>query len=345
MTGHVDGRLRDAALLAARNGHVARMRALFGGQPGDEAFVLWGQPGQTDVDPYREPERWVSNALDDLALRADVLRDPRVFRPVVVEFGPYGVHFVDRILGAEVFELGERDNWQIRTLDTPIGQLARPELAHDEIWGLARRVARAFVDSGMTVPLFGLPTLSSALNVAVNLYGQHVLLAMLTDPDAVRHDLGVINDLICELHRWYLDNIPLDQLQPVVAAYRTQPPGHGQLCGCTTQLISPEQYSDFIAPLDDELLRTYPYGGMIHLCGTHTQHIPTWRKMASLRAIQLNDRAAVDLATYFEALRDDQVLYVNPSEEMPIERIMAITGGRRVVIVADTEDRLPVAAA
>jgi hypothetical protein len=42
-------------------------------------------------------------------------------------------------------------------------------------------------------------------------------------------------------------------------------PGHGQLCGCTTQLVSGKMYADFIAALDDELLSLYPHGGMIHL--------------------------------------------------------------------------------
>ena len=37
-------------------------------------------------------------------------------------------------------------------------------------------------------------------------------------------------------------------------------------------------------------------------------------------------------------LRDDVVFYVNPCEGMPVERIVAITGGQRVVIVADLEE-------
>ena len=33
--------------------------------------------------------------------------------------------------------------------------------------------------------LFGLPTVASVLNIAVNLYGDRILLAMLTEPEAV----------------------------------------------------------------------------------------------------------------------------------------------------------------
>jgi hypothetical protein len=121
---------------------------------------------------------------------------------------------------------------------------------------------------------------------------------------------------------------------------RTQPSGYGQLCGCTTHLLSSELYRDFVAPLDDALLAVYPQGGMIHLCGTHAQHITTWNEMRSLCAIQVNDRAAEDLEIYIEELRDDIVLYVNPCPRMPVERIVEITGGRRTVIVHDLEGSL-----
>ena len=127
----------------------------------------------------------------------------------------------------------------------------------------------------------------------------------------------------------------MDQLQPVIAAERCQPRGFGQLCGCTTHLVSGEVYREMLAPLDDELLSVYPNGGMIHLCGAHTQHIGVWREMQSVRALQLNDRASEDLEIYFNELRDDQVIYLNPTATMTVERAMKITGGNRLVIVAD----------
>ena len=187
----------------------------------------------------------------------------------------------------------------------------------------------------MPVPLFGLPTISSALNVGINLYGQELLVAMYSHPRGVHRDLAVINGLLCALHAWYLRHLPPSQLQPVVAAFRTQPPGFGQLCGCSTQLLSEETYREFIAPLDDRLLSVYPHGGMIHLCGAHTQHLPTWRDMRSLRAVQLNDHAVDDLELYFKGLREDQIIYANAYEGMPVERIVEVTGGQRVVVVAD----------
>lgn len=322
-------------LLAAREAHFARLRALFEGQTLPVPFTVSGTYGRAECDPYEEPERWVEQALDDLAARADVLLDPGVFRPLVIEFGPYGVHFVDRMLGAEVFDLDGTPNWQVRCLDTLVGTLKAPSLEADPTWRLARRMAGSFVESGVTLPLFGLPTIGSALNIAINLYGQEFLVSMIEAPVAAQHDLQVINQTLCALHRWYRERIPAEQLQPVIGAYRTQPSGYGQICGCSTQLLSSQMYRDYVAPLDDALLRVYPHGGMIHLCGHHTQHISTWREMKSLRAVQFHHPAAADLAEYFEGLRDDQMLYVNTCEEAPAEWVLEITGGERTVVVVD----------
>ena len=59
-------------------------------------------------------------------------------------------------------------------------------------------------------------------------------------------------------------------------------------------------------------------------------------------AVQLNDRAAEDVALYFDGLRPEQILYVNPCDGMPVSEIMDITGGQRTVIVADIRDPMQI---
>jgi hypothetical protein len=81
---------------------------------------------------------------------------------------------------------------------------------------------------------------------------------------------------------------------------------------------------------------------MIHLCGSHAQHIPVWREMKSLRAVQLNDRAAEELERYFFELREDQIIYLNPCKGMTVEQAMEITGGHRLVIVDNIEKALKI---
>lgn len=327
--------LNAPELVNARNKYFARLESLRSQGKPNEPFFLWGYVGQGRTNPYSDIETWIHEVLEDLATHSHYLLDNQVFRPLVVEFKIYGVHFVDRVFGAHVYEL-DTNNWQVIPLDKPVGSLEPPELESNDTWALAKRAAIAFLEAGVSVPVFGLPTIASALNIGLNLYGQQLLIAMYEHPEAVRRDLQIINNVLCTMHRWYLDHLPLDQLQPVIPALRAQPPGYGQLCGCSTQLLSPELYKEFIAPLDAELLSVYPKGGMIHLCGAHSQHIPTWREMQPLKTIQINHRAAQDLELYWHHLRNNQVFYVNPCVEMPTERILEITGGERTVIVSDT---------
>jgi hypothetical protein len=328
--------LRDPRLVAARTQWFDRLCGLFAGQVQESAFVLSGIQ-LYNVDIESDWERWLDEALDELAEQAERSLDERVFRPLAVNYNPRGVHFTDHLLGADVFLL-DGESWQVHPLEAPVGSLQPPDLDGHPTWQMMQAFTRAFLARDVPSVIFGLPTIASVLNVAVNLYGDRILLAMLSDPGAARHDLRVLSDVLCDLHRWYLGAVPAEQLQCILPNGRCEPPGYGQLCGCTTQLISGETYREFIAPLDDELLSLYPGGGLIHLCGAHTQHIPVWNEMLSLRAIQINARAAEDQETYYRELRDDFVFYVNPCEGMPVERIVEITGGQRVVIVADLEE-------
>lgn len=329
--------LNSPELLGLHQQWMARLQDLFDGKESDRVPVLFGVEGVGKSNLYEEPEAWIHEALDDLAAKADVLRDDAVFRPLTIDPLPYVVHFIDTLFGADVFEVndGKENYWWSRELDTPVGRLQPPDLSSHPTWRLARRLAEAFLEARVEVPFLAHPTLSSPLNIAVNLYGERFLSALLTDPDAARRDLQVITGVIKELHQWYRTTVPFEQMQAVLPTGRITPPGFGQICGCSTQLLSPGLYRDFIAPKDAEIFSLHPQGGMIHLCGSHSALIPIWREMPSLRAIQVNDRAAEDLELYFRGLREDQILYVVPCAGMPIERAVQITGGRRMVVVGD----------
>ncbi|NCP31506.1 MAG: hypothetical protein COY42_35250 [Armatimonadetes bacterium CG_4_10_14_0_8_um_filter_66_14] len=344
MTTDVPQRLNALDLVSVREHHFRRLVALFEGAVPDPVFVLCGIVRHTS-EVLANWEQWLDESLEWLAGQVDAATDREVFRPLAVNHDPDGVHFVDHLFGADVSQMEDR-SWQVRLLETPVGQLDRPDFAVNATWRRTQAFARAFVERGGRGVILGTPTLSSALNVAVNLYGQRIFEALLLEPEAAKHDLRVINEVICDLHRWYLDAVPAEQLQCIVPGGRRQPPGCGQLCGCACQVLSAEQYREFVAPLDEELLSLYPNGGMIHLCGVHTQHVPVWREMSALRAVQVNDRAAEELALYFGGLRENQLVYVDPCAEMPVEHALEIAGGRRLVLAADLKEapRFPPAA-
>jgi len=335
-------RLSDPILIEKRDQWFAKMSSLFAGTYHEpRAFVLDGVLARGKSDPYKEPEKWVDECLAHISdSLADTILNDQKFRPVCVEYGIYGVHYIDKILGAHVYH--QAGQWYNDYLKTPIGSLTDPDLDHDETFQLSIRAAKRFAEAGGKFPLFGLPTIASVMNIAVNLYGQEILIEMLEDPENARRDLETINRTLVRIHEAFRAILPEEQLQPVISWARTQPPGFGQICGCTTQLISGELYRDMVMDLDEAVLNVYPHGGMIHLCGSHRQHIENFRKMKCLRAVQVNDRAAEDLEYYYHGLRDDQILYLCPCPGMTVERAMEITGGHRLVINAHLEGEIPV---
>jgi len=303
----------------------------------ENTFGIMGIWGKSSCDPYQEPERWVESCLEDLAEHYAVLENEIYFRPLGINLGVlYETHYIDKMLGAEVFH--QDDQWYSRYLTTPVGELKMSDLDTDETWNLTLRAIRAFLDADVALPILSLPVIASPLNIAVNLYGGEFLMEMLSDPESALHDLEIITDLQCRLHTICREMVPAGQLQCTCSDGRAQPPGYGQLCGCTTQLLSGPLYEEMIAPFDDRLLSVYPNGGMIHLCGAHTQHLETFSKMKSLRSIQVNDRASWDLQEYFDQLREDQIIYFCPCDELTLHQAMEITNGHRMVLVGQMDE-------
>lgn len=334
--------LNDKLLINKRDEWFNKLESLFKGTYNQSnAFVLDGVLASGKSDPYKEPEKWVDECLEDIALnKAKCILNDDKFVPVCIEYGIYGVHYIDKILGANVyFKDGQ---WYNDYLTTPIGELQDPDLENDETFLLSVRAAKRFADVGGDFVLFGLPTIASALNIAVNLYGQEILMAMLIEPEKARKDLETINRLLVKIHTKFREILPFKQLQPVISWARTQPPGYGQICGCTTQLVSKEIYEEMIADLDEQVLNVYENGGMIHLCGSHSQHIETFRNMKALKSVQLNDRASEDLELYFKGLREDQIIYLIPCEGMTVEKALEITKGKRLVVNAHIDGKLEI---
>lgn len=336
--------LNDPVLIENRDAWFEKLRQLFDGD-GCGPVGLNGTVGSNcgnlcrseDAGDafYGDVARTLDIDFDTLAERAAAADIPnrKHFVPCVVEADFYGVHFVDLLFGADVFY--KNGQWNARYLPTKIGELKHPDIAAHPAWKKAEQYALHFLDADVSLPLLGMPVLSSPLNIAVNLYGGEFLVAMLLEPEAAKHDLRIIADVIMELHRWYLTHIPLHRLQPTVAPWRTQPVGFGQICGCSTHLVSPQLYEEFIMPLDDEILGLYPGGGMIHLCGSHSHLVPLFAKMPHLRSVQLNDLAADQLESYCKGLRQDQVIYFSPTEKMPLEKCLEVSAGRKMVLVGD----------
>lgn len=335
--------MQDVAFLtdeieAVQAEHRERIAALYRGEALDHvpsvagpffgaSHGLWGT---NEIDMLAEPERWLDDVLADMSRQADVLREPVTFCPGMVEMDALGVRYIDALFGAPV-RFYEKQVWS-EGLPCAVAELARPDVASHPVFQQSLRLARLAVEVTQGRLLIANPVLSCAANIGMNLFGGRLLEATILEPEGAARALGTISDVIGECTQAFVEAIPPALRRNSVGESRYAPPGFGQIDGCATQLLSAETYREFFAPLDAGVLRLSPHGGMVHLCGAHAQHIPVWREMPELRSVQLNDRAAEDLELYVRGLRDDQIVYVGPTDTMPVERILAITGGRRVVL-------------
>ena len=323
--------LNDPGMIGIVTRHFQNLEQVYTGALPERPFGLTGVWGTATSNPFTHPEDCITEQLISLAgVELDKLRNRAVFRPGITGVGLYGVHFMDALLGAEVFDLDGTGNWQVHTLTSPVGSLQFPQWEKHPAWRAAARAAECFVACGAKSVVFESPCISSPLNIAINLYGQEFLIALMEDPAAAHRDLRVITDLMIAIHSWYLKRVPLRQRQ-VAAIARVQPGGYGHLCGCSATMLSLESYRDFIVPYEREVLRLFPRGGMMHLCGYYTQLIPAWAAFKELKVLQVNDDASAELPDYYRKLPNDKTFYNLECSQMPWWQAEQLTGGYRIV--------------
>jgi hypothetical protein len=326
---------------SAQAHHRERIAALYAGCLDGPAIAIDGATyghshhlgGTNEIDMLARPAAWLDEVLDDMAAHACAAADRDTFRPLAIELDPHGVHYIDALFGAEVyFHAGQV--WS-RELAMDLESLDVPDVRHSPVFLASIRLAQMAVQRARGRLMITNPVLSCPTNIAINLFGERFLAALAERPDVARHVLRIVTDVIETCTLAFMQVIPADVRRNSVVANRYAPPGYGQIDGCATQLISGRHYRGYFAQHDHEILAVTPHGGMIHLCGSHTQHIPTWRDMPLLKSFQLNDRATDDLEHFARGLRPDQVLYVTPTEKTPPARILQLTHGRPVIIQAE----------
>jgi len=116
-------------LIKQRDLWFERMQTVFlsGTSSWNQQYILGvnGIVGVGKHNPYTEPELWVEDCLEDLATRYEALENNIYFRPLCVEYPVYGVHYIDKMLGANVYFY--EGQWYNDYLPTPIGQLTSPD--------------------------------------------------------------------------------------------------------------------------------------------------------------------------------------------------------------------------
>ena len=319
-------------LFEVQHQHQRLMRQLLCGQQPDRVPVFeYAALSLPAVGPY-DCENWLAEKLNELKNNFDLYCDTVTWRIPAFALSRYGLHFISAVLGCEI---QQRDN---KTWCVPFSQQRQymenfriPDLEENQIF-LEMLDLIKFVDEVTQNQLpIELPFLAEPLLAAVDLFGAEFL-TLLADEDSLA------DRLLADISSAIL-NIRSRLLQAAgnnLCDYHTcacpMPNGYTFLHGCTTHLVSAQTYRDRIAGLDAMHLTHEAEGGCIHLCGQHTQHIPTWRSMPAVRAVQLNDQASLDVERYWSELRSDQFVVLWVNDNMSLEQVMKTTRGRRLAI-------------
>jgi hypothetical protein len=328
-------KLNDPKFIAMDRKHNQRMEALYAGEDDSpDLYVLYGTSAGLDLADESLPlEEKLDTAMTELADAAERLTDEKTYRPLILNADMFGVHYIDNIFARACF--GIETKWGHRANEFEVGSLKPFDLDSDPYWQAAQEATLKFLEYDTPLVRMTPICLANSLNTGMNLYGQSLLMAMYDNPEGVKNDFQLINDVIVTMNAWYRDNVPPDRLSTIAGGVRLMPSGFGHLDGCSTQMLSPDLYDEFVRDLDDAITSVWPRGAMQHLCGSHTQHLPTWSKLESFKAFQLCDGPNAELDVYYTESRDDQIIYVGPTWRISMERIMDITGGWRVILADD----------
>ena len=307
--------------------HDGRIRDAFAGRPSREPIFLAGLPAHEEEDMLSDFSKVKDRALADIENILPALGKNTFYSPVA-EIWPFGVHYLDALFGCKVFY--RSGTIFAEKLSCGPGGLKRPDLGRSDVFLRSYELAKFLLDSVPSDIKISTPVLSSPLNIAMNLFGGEFLVALMEKRNEAISALEKITGTIVELHRVF------GMLGPRVRHYavssRYTPDGFGHICGCSTHLVSGKTYAEEIAAFDEQVLSVYPQGGTIHLCGKHLQHVDIFKKMKKLRGVQINDAAADDFSGYLDGLREDQVIYVAPTPSEPVQKILEMGKGRRVII-------------
>jgi len=288
----------------------------------------------------KDRDAWLDHQLQTVKTNAEeALDSASLFYPIIEMFSLYGTHYMDVLFGADV-KWHEGQFWSV-PVDYAIADIQPPDFDAISLVRETAELARWIKESTAGRFLISMPDGGGPLNIAINIFGDRFLMEMALNPDSARRALTVIADATRRVYELLIDAVGQATLRCHNAYYVYTPSDYAGLSICATQLISAEHFRELVADADDASVPPVYQGMIQHLCGHSTQHIQELARRTMVKGLQLNDAAADDHETYFNGLRQDQVVYVIPNERMPVERIMSTSGGLRTVILAKLDERMP----
>lgn len=320
-------------------------RELFAGEAMDHVPAWYFNGGLGQIRPEfltaeRDRDQWLDNQLR--AVKANVeeaLDSASLFYPIIEMFSLYGTHFMDVLFGGDV-KWQEEQFWS-EPVDYAVADIAAPDLDAMPLVREAVELAIWIKEKTTGRFLISMPDVGCPLNIAINIFGEGFLLELALNPESAKRALMIIGAATRRVHELLVEAVGQQTLRCHNAYYVYTPHDIAGLSICATQLVSPDHFAELVAEADDACLPSLYQGLLQHLCGHSTQHIAELARRPSVRGVQLNDAAANDFEAYYNGLREDQVVYVIPTEEMPLDKILSISDGQRLVILAKLDGPVP----
>lgn len=168
------------------------------------------------------------------------------------------------------------------------------------------RIYDRFVEIGRKYPKFGAfvrleqPDLQGPMDNLELLWGSSVFYALYDDPDTIHALLGRITNLIESVMDEWLRHCPNGR--GIATYFRHVEKGAIALRDDSAMNLSPDFFSEFIAPYDGRLLRKY--GGIMHFCGRGDHFIERLAKLEGLNGINMSQPHLNDMDKVFAATID-----------------------------------------
>jgi hypothetical protein len=131
----------------------------------------------------------------------------------------------------------------------PVGNVAESPLVKDVLRQIGEIVALGKIPDGIL-------NYQGVLNTAFRVRGQDIFIDMMEDPDKARRVLGMVYSAMIELVELIYERQRVHGLER----------NHFVTANCTVNMLSRQQYRDFILPFDAAFSRHFRYFG-IHNCG------------------------------------------------------------------------------
>ena len=332
-------------LLSVQSEHERRMSDLLtGGQPDRVPLFDYAAFELPRVGDY-DREQWLTKGLSHFRTHYESYCDAVTWRIPALALCRYGLHFTSAVLGCRVWAEADQP-WCVSLSE--LGQTPQdfqvPDLDQNSVFqemlGLLRFVTE--VTEGRVV--VELPFLAEPLLAAVDLFGTEFLRLLADDGELAGQLLEKVSTVVLAM-RSRFRGVGADADADVRDYHTCACPMPGDfrfVHGCTTHLVGPATYRDYVAPLDAAHLQHEGRGGCLHLCGRHTQHISTWRDLPGLCAVQLNDTAACDFERYWRGLLQDQFVVLWPGSTMSVAEALRISHGHRLALRHAASKPLPV---